>query len=49
LYGVLREGSGHSEQAARKTIAAGTANMPAFPQKLDPDQMDDLIEYLKTL
>jgi mono/diheme cytochrome c family protein len=49
LYGVLREGSGHSEQAVRQTIAAGTANMPAFQQKLEPDEMDDLIEYLKTL
>jgi len=49
LYGVLRQGSGHSEQAVRQTIAAGTANMPAFQQKLGPDQMDDLIEYLKTV
>jgi len=47
LYGVLRQG--HSEQAVRQTIAAGTANMPAFQQKLEPEQMDDLIEYLKTL
>ena len=49
LYGVLRQGSGHSERAVRQTIAAGTANMPAFQGKLEPDQMDDLIEYLKTL
>jgi mono/diheme cytochrome c family protein len=49
LYAVLREASGYSEPAVRQTIAAGTANMPAFQQKLEPDQMDDLIEYLKTL
>ena len=49
LYGVLREGSGHSEQAVRQIIAAGTPNMPAFREKLEPEQMDDLIEYLKTL
>jgi len=49
LYGVLRQSSGHSQQAVRQTIAAGTANMPAFQAKLEPDQVDDLIEYLKTL
>jgi mono/diheme cytochrome c family protein len=49
LYGVLRQGSGHSEQTVRQIVAAGTANMPGFQQKLEPEQMDDLIEYLKTL
>jgi mono/diheme cytochrome c family protein len=49
LYAVLRQDSGNSEQAVRQTIAAGKAGMPAFQQKLEPDQMDDLIEYLRTL
>jgi mono/diheme cytochrome c family protein len=48
LYGILREGSGHSEQAVRQAIAAGKGTMPAFKEKLEPQQMNDLIEYLKT-
>jgi|SRR5579859_4433127 len=49
LYGVLREGSGHSQQAVRQAIADGKGTMPAFKTKLQPDEIDDLIEYLKTL
>ena len=30
LYGLLREGSVHSEQAVRQTIADGKGTMPAF-------------------
>ena len=49
LYGVLREGSGHSEQEVRRAIADGKGTMPPFKEKLEPPDVDDLIEYLKTL
>jgi mono/diheme cytochrome c family protein len=49
LYGVLREGSGHSEQVVRQTIADGKGTMPASKEKLEPGEIDDLIEYLRTL
>src|ERR1700732_67084 len=49
LYGVLREGSGHSEQAVRQAIADGQGTMPAFREKLDPGEIDDLVEFLRTL
>ena len=49
LYGILRKGSEHSEPAVRQTIGEGKGTMPAFRQKLEPGQIDDLIEYLKTL
>jgi len=48
LYGVLREGSGHSEQAVRQAIADGKATMPGFKEKLEPREIDDLLEYLRT-
>jgi mono/diheme cytochrome c family protein len=49
LYGVLREGSGHSEEAVRQIIANGKGTMPAFQEKLEPLEIDDLLEYLRTL
>lgn len=49
LYGELRAGSGHSEQTVRHIVIDGKGNMPAFKEKLDSGQMDDLIAYLKTL
>jgi len=49
LYGVLREGSGHSEEAVRQVIANGKGTMPAFREKLEPLEIDDLLEYLRTL
>jgi cytochrome c2 len=33
LYGVLREGSGHSEEAVRQAIANGKGTTPAFKEK----------------
>jgi mono/diheme cytochrome c family protein len=48
LYGVLR-GSGHSEEAVRQLIANGKGTMPAFKEKLEPQEIDDLLEYLRTL
>jgi mono/diheme cytochrome c family protein len=49
LYGVLREGSGHSEEAVRQVIANGKGTMPGFKEKLEPREIDDLLEYLRTL
>jgi mono/diheme cytochrome c family protein len=49
LYGVLREGSGLPEQAVRQAIADGKGAMPAFKTKLEPGEIHDLIEYLRTL
>jgi mono/diheme cytochrome c family protein len=49
LYGVLREGSGHSEEAVRQVIANGKGTMPAFKEKLELLEIDDLLEYLRTL
>ena len=49
LYGILREGSGHSEQAVRQSIADGKGTMPAFKEKLEPRQIDDLLTYLRAL
>ena len=49
LYGLLREGSVHSEQAVRQTIADGKGTMPAFKEKLESGQIDGLLAYLRTL
>jgi mono/diheme cytochrome c family protein len=49
LYGALREGSGHSEQAVRQAIADGKGTMPGFKEKLEPREIDDLLKYLRTL
>jgi mono/diheme cytochrome c family protein len=49
LYGILRERSGSSEETVRQAIANGKGSMPAFKEKLDQHQIDDLLEYLKTL
>jgi mono/diheme cytochrome c family protein len=40
LYGVLREGSGHSEEAVRQVIANGKGTMPAFKEKLEPLEIE---------
>lgn len=49
LYGVVREGSGRSEETARQVIANGKGTMPGFKEKLEPREIDDLLEYLRTL
>jgi mono/diheme cytochrome c family protein len=48
LYGALREGSGHSERVVRQAIADGKGIMPGFKEKLEPHEIDDLLEYLRT-
>jgi mono/diheme cytochrome c family protein len=40
---------GRSDEAVRQVIANGKGTMPAFKEKLDPHQIDDLLEYLRTL
>jgi mono/diheme cytochrome c family protein len=49
LYGVLGEGSGRSEETAQLVIANGKGPMHAFKEKLEPREIDDLLEYLRTL
>lgn len=49
LYGVLREGSGHSEEDVRQAITNGKGAMPGFKEKLEPAEIDNLLEYLRTL
>jgi hypothetical protein len=43
------EGSGHSEEALRQVIAKGKGTMPAFKEKLELLEIDDRLEYLRTL
>jgi cytochrome c6 len=38
-----------SEEVIREQIVNGTKNMPAFGKKLSPEQIDNLIAYLKTI
>jgi hypothetical protein len=49
LYGVLQEGSGHSEEPVRQVIANGEGTMPAFNEKFEPQEIGDQLEYLRTL
>lgn len=49
LDGVPREGSGHSAHAIRQAIADGKGTMPALRERLDPGEIDDLVEFLRTL
>jgi mono/diheme cytochrome c family protein len=49
LHGVLREGSGRSEETVRQVITNGKGTMPAFHEKLESHAIDDLLEYLRTL
>jgi mono/diheme cytochrome c family protein len=45
LYGVLREGAGNSEEAVRQVIANGKGTMPAFKEKLELLEIDDLLDW----
>jgi mono/diheme cytochrome c family protein len=48
LRGILKSGR-HPEAEVRKIIMDGKEMMPAFRGRLTPKDLDDLIEYLKTL
>lgn len=48
LNGLLKDAPPAGEAAVRNVIRSGNLRMPGF-QYLDPDQLDDLIAYLKTL
>jgi mono/diheme cytochrome c family protein len=49
LYMEFSVKVGRSDEAVRQVIANGKGTMPAFKEKLDPHQIDDLLEYLRTL
>jgi mono/diheme cytochrome c family protein len=49
LGGVLKDGSPSRETAIRGFIQQGSLNMPGFRNTLAPNELDDLIAYLKTL
>lgn len=49
LTGLLRDASAAKEKAIRGIISKGGARMPGFQYGLTPEQMDDLIAFLKTL
>jgi mono/diheme cytochrome c family protein len=40
---------GGQEAVMREVISNGTPNMPGFKYHFEPDQIDDIIAYLKTL
>lgn len=48
LNGVFKDAPPNREEAVRDLIRRGNLRMPGF-QYLDPDQLDDVIAYLKTL
>ena len=48
LSGLFRDAPPAREAAVRNIIRSGNPRMPGF-QYLDPNQLDDLIAYLKTL
>ena len=41
--------AGGNDAAIRSTILEGTARMPAFKYYLQPDQVDAIIAYMKTI
>lgn len=49
LTGVLKDGSPEREAAVRERIRLGSQAMPGFQYGLDPQQLDRVIAYLKTL
>lgn len=51
-YGPLLDGylrNPQMEARARKAIAEGTPRMPGFQYTLQPNEIDDLIAYMKTM
>jgi mono/diheme cytochrome c family protein len=49
LSGVLKDASPNQEKAIRQFILTGTENMPGFRYGLKPNELDDIIAYVKTL
>ncbi len=54
LHGVfsrktLPSGVEATDEQVRKTIVEGTGTMPAFDQRLRPDQVEALVQYLHQL
>ena len=49
LTGVLQNAAPGREAAVRNQILRGTPNMPAFQYGLEPQDIDDLLAYLKIL
>jgi mono/diheme cytochrome c family protein len=47
LKGILKVGSGGKEVVIREIIKQGTAGMPGFQYGLSPEEMNELIAYLK--
>lgn len=45
----LPSGSPATDEQVRKTIIEGRATMPAFDQRLQSDDVEDLVRYLHTL
>jgi len=49
LTGLLRDAGVAKQKAVREAISKGGPRMPGFQYGLSPAEMDDLMEYLKTL
>jgi mono/diheme cytochrome c family protein len=49
LTGVLKDASPEQEKAIREFILTGTEKMPGFRYGLKPNELDDIIAYIKTL
>ena len=49
LTGLLKDAGVAKQKAVRETISKGGPRMPGFQFGLSPAEMDDLMEYLKTL
>ena len=47
--GLLKGASANKEPAVRQLILKGTPNMPGFQYALEPQELDDVIAYMKTL
>ncbi len=49
LVGILGDATADQEAGVSDFIQTGSVNMPGFRNALTPTQLDELIEYLKTL
>jgi mono/diheme cytochrome c family protein len=48
LSGYLRQGK-HDESETRRIIRDGKGNMPPFRRRLSRSELNDLLDYMKTL